>query len=122
MKNERLKQEILNELPYFTGSEQLWEHSTPFGRLLLTDGCNFIREKAQCRWLFDLIQSHQPKLQGEEFQCWTLSRTKGNSFVTICDNGDGLELLRQDIPFSDMVLDELKIWLIEGTCLLPSEY
>lgn len=100
----------------------MWEHRTPFGKLLLTDGCNYLREKAQCRWLYDLLMSYQKDLKEEEFQCWTLRRTKGNSFIALCVDGNDNELVRQEIPFSNFVLDELRIWLIEGICLLPSEY
>lgn len=122
MEKEKLKQEILNELAHFTGSEQLWEHKTIGEKLLLTDGCNYLREKANCRWLFDLIFSHQRSLTGQNFQCWALKRIDGNEFVATCDDGNDNELIRQDIPFSDMVLDEIQIWVIDGVCLLPSEY
>lgn len=115
------KQEVLAQLLYFTGSEKMWEHRTPFGKLLLTDGCNYVRGLGS-RWLFDLLQSYQGKLKNEEFQCWTLKRTKGNEFVAVCDDGNDNELVRQVIPFSDFVLDEIRIWLIDGICLLPSEY
>lgn len=122
MEKERLKREVLSHLTYFTGSERMWEHRTIAGKLLLTDGCNFIREKCEARWLFDLLFSHQKDLKEQEFQCWTLRRTEGNTFVAICDDGDGKELIKQMIPFSDLVLDEIKIWVIDGVCLLPSEY
>lgn len=122
MENERLTKEALEQ---FNGTDQYWEHKCPFGRLILTDGCNFVRG-FNTRWIFDLLMSYQKQLQDEEFQNWKLKRVEGNAFVMICVNGDDLELLRQEVPFSDMILDELTIWLVmegeERVCLLPSEY
>jgi hypothetical protein len=69
---KQLKVEILEALPQFTGSEQLWEHRTFAGSIYLTDGCNFLRNKAKCRWIFDLIFSYQSKLKNEDFQSWRL--------------------------------------------------
>ncbi len=122
---KQLKDEILEALANFTGTEQIWEHRTFAGSIYLTDGCNFLREKAQCRWLFDLIFSFQQKLKNEDFQCWKLVRLKNNEFEIKCLNGDENFLVGQHIPFSDFVLDELTIWVIrdrELICLLPTEY
>lgn len=122
---KQLKDEILESLANFTGTEQIWEHRTFAGSIYLTDGCNFLREKTQSRWLFDLIFSFQQKLKNEDFQCWKLVRLKNNEFEIKCLNGDENFLVDQHIPFSDFVLDELIIWVIrdrELICLLPNEY
>jgi len=122
---KQIKEEILEALPHFNGTEQLWEHRTFAGSIYLTDGCNFLREKANCRWIFDLLFSYQQKLKEESFQCWNLIRITGNEFEIKCHDGDENSLVRQQIPFSDFVLDELTIWLVnEGQplCMLPSEY
>lgn len=118
---EKLQQEILAQLPYFTGSEQMWEHNTPIGKLLLTDGCNFVREKCEARWLFDLIQSHQPKLKKESFQTWTIEKIIDIKFLVTCTDGDETTLVAQQIH-SDFPLNSLTVWLSEDTCLLLSEY
>lgn len=119
---EALKKDILQQLPHFTGTENMWKHNTPFGSLLLTDGSNYIREAAQCRWLFDLIRSYQGTLNGVDFQSWKLKKNKGDSCVITCDDGNGKELARERIPYTSFPLDEINIWLIDGTCLLPGEY
>lgn len=118
---KQLKEEILETLPHFNGTEQLWEHRTFAGSIFLSGGCNFIREKAQCRWLFDLIFSHQLKLKTESFQCWKLNRVDGNSFSVQCSDGNKTILVSQVISYSDFPLDEIEIWMIDSVCLLPSE-
>lgn len=120
--NTEIRTEILNALPYFTGTMQMWEHRTPFGKLTLTDGCNFIRQKAECKWLFDLIQSHQPSVKQEEFQVWKLEKVNDMNFLITCEDGDDNTLLTQKIPFSDFPLNGITVWLADGICLLPSEY
>ncbi len=123
--DKQLKEEILITLPQFTGTEQIWQHRTFAGSIYLTDGCNYLRDKAQCRWLFDLIFSFQPMLKNEDFQCWKLVRQKDNEFEIKCQDDDENTLVSQHIPFSDFVLDELTIWIIRDgslVCLLPSEY
>lgn len=120
--NTELKNEITANLPYFTGTEQLWEHKTFYGKLMLTDGCNYIREKAQCRWLFDLIKSYQPKLKSEEFQKWVLERVSDMDFLVTCDDGDNNILVRQKIPFSDFPLNGITVWKVDEVVMLPREY
>lgn len=120
--NTAIATEMMNELPYFSGTIQMWEHRTPFGRLTLTDGCNYVRQKAESRWLFDLIQSYQPQLRGEEFQTWTLERVSDMKFMVTCTDGNDRTLVTQSIQFSDFPLQSITIWLVDGVCLLPSEY
>lgn len=120
------KQEILDELAQFRGTERYHEHIMfGYGSIILTDGIAWLRERCKCYWLLDLILSAQrieEKLHGEDFQEWELRKLEDETWKVTCDDGNDNELVRQDISFSDMPLDEIKIWLIDGVCLLPSEY
>ena len=119
----QLQQEIIAALPYFHGSEQLFEHKTLFGRLHLTEGAAYIREKAQCRWLYDLIQSYQRgSMKLQDFQNWTLEKVSDIAFLVTCTDGNKNVLARQKIEFSDFPLGSYTVWLVNGVCLLPSEY
>ncbi|MDX2361997.1 MAG: hypothetical protein QNK23_14400 [Crocinitomicaceae bacterium] len=120
--NTELRTEINSSLLYFTGSEQLWEHKTFIGKLYLTDGCNYLRDKAQCRWFFDLIKSYQPKLKNEEFQKWVLERVSDMDFLITCDDGNDNILVRQKIPFSDFPLTGITVWKVDEVVMLPREY
>ncbi len=46
---KQLKEDIIEALPHFTGTEQIWEHRTFAGSIYLTDGCNYLRDKANSR-------------------------------------------------------------------------
>jgi hypothetical protein len=110
--------EVLNQ---FRGSEFLYEHKMVTGsKLNLTEGCHFVCETFASYWLFDLIGSHQDKLKNEHFQVWKLAKYKDEALIT-CEDGDGKWLESQEIPYTDFPFD-ISIWLVEGTCLLPSEY
>ena len=110
--------EVLNQ---FIGSEVLYEQvMADSSKLLLTEGCHFVRETYGAYWLFDLIGSYQYNLSKEPFQVWKLKKYKDEALIT-CEDGDGNQLISQEIPFTDFPFD-ITIWLVEGTCLLPSEY
>lgn len=108
-------------LMQFSGSELLYEHLMVGGNsLALSEGCNFVRQKFSAFWLFDLIGSYQYNLLEEPFQVWKLAKNKDEALIT-CEDGNGKSLVSQHIPFTDFPFD-IDIWLVEGTCLLPSEY
>jgi hypothetical protein len=109
------------ELNQFIGSEVFHEQLLVDGsKLILTEGCHFIRETYSAYWLFDLIGSYQFKLIDEPFQVWKLVKYKDEAVIS-CEDGDGKIIASQDIPFTDFPFD-ITIWQVEGTCLLPSEY
>ena len=109
------------DLAQFIGSETFYEQVLIDGsKLILTEGCHFIRESYSAYWFFDLIGSYQFKLIDEPFQVWKLTKYKEEA-VIICKDGNSKTLVSQEIPFTDFPFD-IVIWLVEGTCLLPSEY
>lgn len=131
-----------NILPYlnqFTGTEQYHRVNSIFPRILATDGAMSAGDVCSAYWLLDLIASHQPKIgkkfgkHGVEFQNWTLKKNKKNSgAVVTCDDGNGVILAKQKIPFTDFPLDEFSMYcnLAEldsqnrpiMVIMLPSEY
>jgi hypothetical protein len=117
-----LRDELLAKLLSFSGSPQRWKDQTPFGEIVLSEGCKFLREKEEFKWLFDLINSHQSRLKNEEFQEWITTRISDNEFIVTCTDGDDQTFATQKIQYSALPLDTLKIWLVEGVYLLPSEY
>jgi len=120
--NTELAQEMTKDLPHFSGSEQMWEHRTFAGKMLLTDGANYIREKAEARWLFDIIHSYQPQLRNQEFQVWTLEKVNDTAFIVTCTDGNSIKLISQKISFSDFPLNSITLWKVNEVVLLPSEY
>ena len=119
------KEEFLTTLQQFHGTEEHHRHALPNGMsLLLTDGCEFVRENAAegAYWLFDIILSWQYKLHQHTFQVWKLRQLEDSSWTIRCTDGNDNQLAAQDIPYSDFPIDSIDIWCVEGVCLLPSEY
>lgn len=117
-----LRDEFSAQILSFTGSTKRWKDQTPFGEIVLSEGCKFLREREESKWLFDLMQSHQTHLKDEEFQEWITERISEKEFMVTCTDGDDKTFATQKIQYSALPLDELKIWLVEGVYLLPSEY
>jgi hypothetical protein len=111
------------ELRQFTGTENWYRHGL-VRHVLYTDGVRYLAEKANAYWLVDAIASVQleSKVRYEEFQVWNLQRMAGNQAVLIGEDGNGNEIYRQDIPFTDFPLDEIKLYFTNNVLMLPSEY
>ena len=132
------------DLRRFGGTSQYYRHNQIlFPNLMLTDGCHFLRENAQCYWLFDAIASHlfcNPRLrkyrEAQEGLYWELVVEKDDSAHLSChrDIRDDLEIERQEINYTDIgnytdietieiltyptLFNNRTAWV----CLLPSEY
>ena len=106
------------DLGQFIGTINYYQHWT--GRGVYTDGVQYLAEKAGAYWLIDAVFSHRRR---EPFQIWTLEKNEDNSAVLTMqeDRGEPIRVC-QEIPFTDFPLDQIKLYLIDGVILLPSEY
>lgn len=111
-----------SDLKQFTGTEQYHRHL--FGKF--TDGVNYLADKAGAYWLIDVVMSYRmnKKTRGVNFQVWELQKNKtGNGcVVTMKEDSDKPVIISQKIGFTDFPLDYIKLFLIDGILLLPSEY
>lgn len=116
------KDKLLNELPYFTGSEQWFAHWAD-RRKLYTEGVNFLADTAGAHWLIDEIVLRQrfSKVRAEEFQVWHL-RVTGNTAKLTCEDGNKNVVHTKNIEFTDFPLDKITLYFTNNTVLLPSEY
>ena len=104
------------ELDQFTGTENYWRHWLG-GKF--TDGVKYLADKAGAHWLLDAIFSyHRP----EPFQVWTLKVKDSQAVLTMQEDTDTPVKVKQKIKYTDFSLDEVKLYLIDGILLLPSEY
>jgi hypothetical protein len=109
------------QLGQFTGTEDYYRSS--FGTLLLTDGAQYLQEKAGAHWLMDLIESYQPKLRNEEFQLWGIKVEDDHSATVYCKaDSDQPNLLEQKIEYTDFPLKEYELFCVNNVVLLKSEY
>lgn len=117
-----IKTELESGLAMHTGSTCLFRHWSR--RLVYTEGVQYLAQKASAYWLIDLIASWCPhaSIRAEEFVLWKLTVKPDRTATAIADDGNGRELARQDIPWTDFPLDEVSLYFTDGTLLLPSEY
>ena len=106
----------------FTGADQV----TRYGKHIATTGAIETAETFSCYWFLDVICSYQiyRKFQNEDFQVWELKRNtfNGDEFTVTATDGNCNVLATQKIPFSDYQENYLKMYFIDGTILLPTEY
>lgn len=118
------KTKLINELGQFTGSETFYYHPL-FKKFIYTEGVRHLAEKAGAYWFLEYIFSKQEikTISKEGFQAWTIKvNQQEHRASVILEDGDTNEICRYLIPFTDFPLDELTLWFIGGTLLLPSEY
>lgn len=117
--------ELHRNLAQFTGTEQYHR----IHGLLLTDGTHYLADKGFCLWLMQAIASYQGqrKVQScRDFQLWTLTKDgeEGAVLTMQSDSGEPA-IVTQKIEYTDFPFDgdePFKLYVIDGICLLPSEY
>ena len=90
---------------------------------MATDGAILVADAAACYWFLDIIGSYQTNQKLDPaFQVWTLEINHEDDTAVVWGYNDTELIIAQEIPFTDFPLDELKLYLIDGVILLPSEY
>ncbi len=112
------KQEIQNGLAQCYCSERYYKN-----RVLTfqyTEGIHYLWNSCDSYWLLIAISSHNRK---EPFQVWELQKFDDNTALLTMKEDSGLpNIVEQKIPYTDFPLDSIKLYLIDGILLLPSEY
>ena len=116
------REHLLRDLAHFTGDLERYRHWT--GRTVYTPGVQYLAQKANAYWLIDLVVSWQlqRKIAAAPFQIWKLTVRRDRTATATATNGGDRELATQAIPFTDFPLEEVSLWLVDGTLMLPSEY
>jgi len=113
------------DLSHFTGSDHYYRHWAM--RLVYTDGVKYVANDGDAYWLLDAISSYQtrtflkdPMLQ--EFQVWKLTVNADQKATLVCERDTNDVVVTQEIAYTDFPLDEIKLYLVTGVLMLPSEY
>jgi len=113
------------ELRQFTGSEHWYRHGL-VRDMLFTDGAKYVAETAGAYWLLDeiaLAQRFEKRVAAEEFQFWKLKVNLNDQTATLtCEDGNGKTVMTKRIEFTDFPLEEIALYCVNKTILLPSEY
>jgi len=91
-----------------------------------TDGIQYLADFGAAYWLLDAIASYQPQILKDpllqQFQHWKLTVNADHTAQLVCERDTDDVVVTQDIPFTDFPLDELRLYLVTGVLMLPSEY
>jgi hypothetical protein len=121
----KTKEQIEDGLAGFYGTEQYHNH---FGRLLMTDGVQWLATNAEAYWLMDIVASilHLPKIRKNSFISIKLVKNKNGSALFTADDGNDNVLYDQDIEYTDFPLDKVTMFMVDvekfKVLMLPSEY
>ena len=111
------------QLSYFTGTQKYYRISR---RHLLTEGRKYLAEQAACFWLMDAIASHLTEIGTAEWFVVVKTSVKRTKAVMVYEDGNGNELARQEISYTDLPLDHIPIYACwdgeHWVIMLPSEY
>ena len=115
--------EILDIINHAHGSDAYHKYSPIPGYPVVTDGVIKLAEDAGCYWLLDAIGSYQTdKRLDPYFQVWVLEVNREKSSGIVCGFNDTELIVSQEIPYTDFPLNELKLFLMDGVILLPTEH
>jgi hypothetical protein len=105
-------QQILSGIAHSTGTSK-YIKSRLWGHLVFTDGVDALRNNADAFWLVDAIASYKRK---EPFQVWdlTVDTKKHTAVLTMKEDSDQPELVRQEIEYTDFPLDNIRFFVQEG--------
>jgi len=120
--------EIKEGLQHFHGTEMFYR--IPLLRTRFTDGLKYLSEVAECFWLItdtsviakslmdrnEFITIDFKKLSEEEQQ------NTGYEAEIIYTDGNDTILEKQGYRATDFPLDELRLFFVNDTLMLPSEY
>ena len=115
--------EILDIINQAHGSDVYHRYSPLPSYPVATDGVIALAEAAGCYWLLDIIGSNQTdKRLDPAFQVWELEVNKENRSAVVRGLNDTELIIQQEIPYTDFPLEKVKLFLMHGVLLLPSEY
>lgn len=130
MNGECTVEDLKTGLAHCTGGDEIFKHG--LSGLLYTEGVRYLAENAGAYWLIDAIASYQRELRGNgrmmEFQLWTLTVNRpqvlGEPMAVLeCFEDSGLPAtVTQEIEYTDFPLDSIKLYVENGTILLPNEH
>jgi len=118
--------QLLRDLENFTGTENYYK--SDFGKLNYTDGIQYLREKINCYWLFNIVESVQyiQEIQeNKEFIVWLIEVKKDKSFVVSAWNDTPYKselLYKQEGKYTDFILKDFEFYQEGNVILLKSEH
>lgn len=111
--------EISRELRQFHGTENYYRH---FGKVLYTDGIQFMAVRCKAYWLLDIVATAQPTVDRAPFQLWQVKVSNGKGVVTCREDSNQPEIFRQELITTDFPMSDFEFYCCDNIILLKSEY
>lgn len=118
-----MKETLLSDLVQFTGTESYYCDSL-FKGIKYTDGVKYLRDNG-ANWLVVDTLAHiktNKSLRGNLDFLSIKFCAKDNAGVLTIGDGNGNDLVKQEIEYTDFPDGEVKLFYIDGVLLLASEY
>ena len=120
--------EILEGLQHFHGSETIFQ--IPLTRTRYTNGIKYLANAAECFWLITYASIIAKSLMDKSYfitiDFKRLSPEEqdaiGHEAVIIYSDGNDNVLEKHKCNFTDFPLDELRLFFVDNTLMLPNEY
>ncbi|UGU15434.1 hypothetical protein LS482_17340 [Sinomicrobium kalidii] len=95
-----------------------------------TEGIKYLIEEAQCLWLvIDVSAICKSPINTDYFVCINLKKLskkeqkeKGYAALITYDDGNGNVFYEAHYNYTDFPLDEIRLYFVNDTLMLPSEY
>ena len=121
-------QHLKEQLSQFNGSQQIF--TLPLCRTRYTEGIQFLAQSANAFWLLTDTSVMGKSLQDKsrfitiDFKRYSPSEveTHGHDAAITYTDGNGTVLALQQYHFTDFPLEQIRLFFVDNTLLLPSEY
>jgi hypothetical protein len=116
--------DLEEKLSDFKSSNQLYVHRlSESWKMMLSEGCFFVREAADGYWLFDMILSYQSSsaLIGVTMQKWNIRKVRNGQLQIVCEDRNGIVLIARTMK-KKLSLDDLTIYVTGNHARLKSEF
>ena len=121
-------QHLKEQLSQFCGSQQIF--TLPLCRTRYTEGIQFLAQSANAFWLLTDASVMGKSLRDKsrfitiDFKRYSPSEveTHGYDAVITYTDGNGTVLTFQQYHFTDFPLEQIRLFFVGNTLLLPSEY
>ncbi|WP_293294653.1 DUF6876 family protein [Allomuricauda sp.] len=121
-------QHLKKQLNQFCGSQQIF--TLPLCRTRYTEGIQFLAQSANAFWLLTDASVMGKSLRDKsrfitiDFKRYSPSEVETHGYdaaITYTD-GNGTVLALQQYHFTDFPLEQIRLFFVDNTLLLPSEY
>jgi hypothetical protein len=111
--------EVMNEILAYSTCTEAYHRLSSLSKVVCTDGILAMCQQLGAFWLVDAILSYRRQ---EEVQFWTLTVKDGGAVLTMNEDSDQPNLVKQEISYTEFPEGVWKFYLMDGVLLLPSEY